>query len=134
MNTAEGVSERHAQTINDRDVEAYRQTMNFPFTYQNYNGVALTIEKAEDCGVVAPLPWDIILSTDSDWHHTDFDFMEEVARSASSAVFRVGFSRVDAAGHPYGNYHAIWIATCQNGRWGVQFRHNLGKREVASQA
>lgn len=31
-NTAEGVSERHAHTINERDVEAYRQTMNFPFT------------------------------------------------------------------------------------------------------
>lgn len=129
MNAAEGVCERHAQTINDRDVEAYRQTMNFPFTYQNYNGVALTIEKAEDCGVAAPLPWEIILSTDPDWHHTDFDFMEEVARSESSAVFKVGFSRVDAGGHAYGYYHAIWIATCQNGRWGVQFRHNLGKRQ-----
>ncbi len=129
MNTAEGVSERHAQTINDRDVEAYRQTMNFPFTYQNYNGVALTIEKAADCGVVALLPWEIILSTDSDWHHTDFDFMEEVARSESSVVFKVGFSRIDGAGRAYGYYHAIWIATCQNGRWGVQFRHNLGIRD-----
>ena len=129
FNTAAGVSERHAQTINERDVEAYRQTMNFPFTYQNYNGVALTIEKAEDVGASAPLPWDIILSTDPNWRYTAFDFMEEVARSASSVVFKVGFSRVDADEHTYGAFHAIWIATCQNGRWGVQFRHNLGRRD-----
>lgn len=104
------------------------QTLNFPFTYQNYNGVALTVEKASDCGDDTPLPWDIILKTDPNWHHTDFDFMEEVARSPSSVVFKVGFSRVDDKGDAYGRYQAIWIATCQHGHWGVQFRHNLGLR------
>ena len=102
--------------------------MNFPFTYQSYHGVALTIEKAADCGVDAPLPWAIILKTDPHWHHTDLDFMEEVARSPSSVVFKVGLSRVDDKGDTYGRYQAIWIATCQQGHWGVQFRHNLGLR------
>jgi hypothetical protein len=127
MNAAKEASESHMHAINKRDVAVYRETMNFPFTYQNYNGVALTIEKAEDVGVSARLPWEIILSTDPDWHHSDLDFLENVARSVSSAVFKVGFSRVDALGHAYGEYQAIWIATCRNGRWGVQFRHNLGK-------
>jgi hypothetical protein len=128
MNTAEDVTQRHAQAINNRDLTSYLETMNFPFTYQNYNGVALTVEKASDCGVNAPLPWDIILKTDSNWHHTEFDFMEEVARSTSSVIFKVGFSRVDDKGDAYGRYQAIWIATCQHGHWGVQFRHNLGLR------
>jgi hypothetical protein len=79
MNTAEDVTQRHAQAINTRDRTSYLETMNFPFTYQNYTGVALTVEKALDCGVNAPWPWDIILKTDPNWHHTDFDFMEEVA-------------------------------------------------------
>ena len=127
MNTAKAVMEEHARAISERDVEAYRRTMNFPFTYQNYNGVALTIEKAADVGASARLPWEIILSTDPNWHHTELEFLEEVARSESSAVFKVGFCRVDASGHAYASYHAIWIATCRNGRWGVQFRHNLGK-------
>ena len=126
-NTAKETSERHMHAINKRDVAVYRQTMNFPFTYQNYNGVALTIEKDADVGVSARLPWEIIMSTDPDWHHTELEFLEEVACSESSVVFKVGFSRVDASGHAYGSYQAIWIATCQNGRWGVQFRHNLGK-------
>jgi hypothetical protein len=128
MTTAEDVTQRHAQAINNRDLTSYLETMNFPFTYQNYNGVALTLEKAADCGVDAPWPWDIILTTDPHWHHTDVDFMEEVARSPSSVVFKVGLSRVDDKGDAYGRYQAIWIATCQHGHWGVQFRHNLGLR------
>ena len=80
MTTAEDVTQRHAQAINNRDLASYLETMNFPFTYHNSNGVALTVEKASDGGVDAPLPWDIILKTDPHWHHTDCDFMEEVAR------------------------------------------------------
>ncbi len=48
MNTSKEAVEMHLRAISEREVEAYRQTMNFPFTYQNYNGVALTIEKAAE--------------------------------------------------------------------------------------
>ena len=78
MSAAKEASERHLHAINRRDVAEYRETMNFPFTYQNYNGVALTIEEALDVGGAARLPWEIITSTDPDWHHTDLDFLEEV--------------------------------------------------------
>ena len=111
MTTAEDVTQRHAQAINNRDLASYLETMHFPFTYHNYNGVALTVAKASDCGVDAPLPWDIILKTDPHWHHTAVDFMEEVAHSPSSVVFKVGLSRVDDTGDAYGRYQAIWIAT-----------------------
>ena len=128
MDAAQYALRQHSEAINARDIDAYRQTMNFPFTYQNYNGVALTMDQADDCGITAPLPWDIILSTDPEWHHTEFDTVEEVARSETSAVFKVGFRRIDNAGHGEGVYDAIWIVTCQHERWGVQFRHNLGRR------
>jgi hypothetical protein len=127
MNTSKEAVEMHLRAISEQDLEAYRKTTNFPFTYQNYNGVALTVEKAADVGISARTPWEIILSTDPDWHRSDLELLEEVARSESSSVFKVGFCRVDASGHAYGSYMGIWIATCQNGRWGVQFRHNLGK-------
>ena len=120
--------ERHARTINDRDLAAYRKTMNYPFTYQNYNGVALTIANAEQVGVTAQPPWKIILQTDPDWLRTEFDRIEEVARSVSSVVFKVEFRRLCRSGTDDRSYQAIWIVTCQQGRWGVQFRHNLGQR------
>ena len=68
MTTAEDVTQRHAQAINNRDRASYLATMNFPFTYQNYTGVALTVATAADCGVEAPWPWAIILTTDPHWH------------------------------------------------------------------
>lgn len=128
MNEAQIALERHAQTINDRDLEAYRRSMNYPFTYQNYNGVALTITDAAEVGVTAQPPWEIILQTDPYWLRTAFDHVEEVARSASSVVFKVHFRRLDRSGHDDGPYQAIWIVTCQQGHWGVQFRHNLGQQ------
>ena len=130
MNEERIAVERHGQAINDRDGVAYRQTMNFPFTYQNYNGVALTIDQAEDCGVAAPLPWDIILKTHPDWDRTEFDQIEEVASSVSSAVYKISFRRIDTSGRFDGVFQAIWIVTRQSDHWGVQFRHNLGGQSI----
>ena len=39
--------------------------------------------------------------------------------------------RIDRAGNASLPYDAIWIATLRDGRWGVQFRHNLGVRNAA---
>jgi hypothetical protein len=130
MNAARMVVEQHGQAINYRDADAYRLTMNFPFTYQNYNGVALTIERAEDCGEVAPLPWDIILKTHPDWDCTEFDRIEEVAGSVSSVVYKIDFRRIDTSGRSDGVFQAIWIATRRGDHWGVQFRHNLGRQSM----
>ncbi|PZC46845.1 MAG: hypothetical protein DK306_001304 [Chloroflexi bacterium] len=130
MNTAEGVLDLHRVAINDRDLEAYRATMHFPFTYQNYSGVALTIATAADVGSAAQLPWNIILRSDPKWRQTTFDTVEAVARSVSSAVFKVRFRRIDDGGRASGAYQAIWIATFRDGRWGIQFRHNLGLEEA----
>ena len=127
MTEAQAALERHARTINDRDLAAYRATLNYPFTYQNYNGVALTITSADEIGTIAQPPWEIILQTDPDWLRTEFDVIEEVARSASSAVYKVDFRRLDRSGNDDGSYRAIWIVTCHQGHWGVQFRHNLGR-------
>ncbi len=132
MDPARAAVELHADTINRRAIEEYRRTMHYPFTYQNYNGVALTIERPEDCGITEGFPWDIILRTDPNWSHTDFEAVEELARSVSSAVFKVSFRRVDDSRTASELYDAIWIATCHDGRWAVQFRHNLGQRSTAT--
>jgi hypothetical protein len=34
--------------INAQDERAYLDSVNFPFIYQNYNGVSITIENEED--------------------------------------------------------------------------------------
>ena len=127
---ARAVLDGHKDTINARDNEGYLSTMNFPFTYQNYNGVAVTFAQASDCGVVAPMPWDIIMDTNPNWSHSVFDTIEEVARSVSSVVYIMSFRRIDTQQQASTTYDCLWIATCQKGHWGIQFRHNLGQREA----
>ncbi len=131
MDDAIDAVRRHAKAINDRDLAAYRGSTSFPFTYQNFNGVALTLKAEADCGVVAAHPWDLILETDPNWSHTDFDAMDEILSSSTSAVFRMRFRRIDRDGGSSAAYQAIWIATRRSsGGWGVQLRHNLGLAEV----
>lgn len=128
MDEARQALDRHIQTIMDRDLEAYRETLNYPFTYQNYNGVAQNIDSSHDLGVTAEPPWEIILKTDPNWLRSDFDKIEEIASSVSSVVYKVYFRRLDKSGKDDGVYLAIWIVTCKDGHWGLQFRHNLGQQ------
>lgn len=130
MTSARAAVEQHGEAINQRDLEGYRAAMNFPFTYQNYNGVALTMDTVADLEGGEPLPWEIILRTDPTWSHTVFYETEEVAASVSSVVYRLEFSRIDTSGVASPRYQAIWIATNRDGHWGVQLRHNLGLIEA----
>lgn len=117
---------RHTHAINACDLVVYRTTMVYPFTYQNYDGVALTIADALECGDQVPPPWEIIRRTHPSWSHSEFEPLEELVQSATSGVFLVKFRRVDADGESSELFKAVWIAVCKDGVWGVQFRHNLG--------
>jgi len=102
--------------------------MHFPFTYQNYDGIAHTWDGPRELSE-HDSPWEIILSTDPHWSHTEFDVVDEVAGSCTSAVYKVRFRRIDTKGKSSGPWEAIWIATRRDGRWAIQFRHNLGQWE-----
>ena len=133
MNTARDVIEQHFDAINARDAAAYIATLAFPFTYQNYNGVALTISASSECGTeAAPYPWDIILRTDSDWSHSEFTSVESLAETAHSAAYKVSFVRVDQSGVRSAIYDAIWIAVHHSEGWRLMYRHNMGERGETS--
>lgn len=116
----------HHDAINKMDVDEYLETIKFPFTYQNYNGVSITIESADDYRVNFDFPWSIIRRTEPNWSHSVMDNLEEVARSASSVVYKFDGSRISKSGDVDLKIQAIWIAVLTNQTWGVQFRHNIG--------
>ena len=72
------------------------------------------------------MPWDNIKETEPNWSHTALVSLEDVARSATSQVFKYIGQRINSAGQSEFELQAIWIAVFKDGRWGVQFRHNLG--------
>ena len=125
-NTSEDIVYKHLNAINAQDKQGYLDSVKFPFTYQNYNGVSITIKDEEDYKVNYKMPWDIIKDTEANWSHTDMDKIEEVARSNSSVVYKLLMRRINKSGNTDLVIQVIWIAVCTQGEWGIQFRHNLG--------
>ena len=125
-NNPEDIVHKHHNAINNQDEIEYLYSVKFPFTYQNYNGVSITIKDKEDYRSNHQMPWDIIKDTESNWSHSELDKIEEVARSKSSVVFKLLVRRINKTGNTDLVIQAIWIAVFGHGGWGVQFRHNLG--------
>ena len=125
-NSPEDIIHKHHNAINNKDERQYLNSVIFPFTYQNYNGVSITIKNDEDYRHNFQMPWDIIKETEKNWSHSELVKLEEVARSNSSVVFKLLVRRINKIGDVDLVIQAIWIAVLNNGKWGVQFRHNLG--------
>ena len=121
-NTSKDIVYKHLDAINAQDERGYFNSVKFPFTYQNYNGVSITIKDE----VNYKMPWDIIKDTESNWSHTDIDKVEEVASSNSSVVYKLLMRRINKLGNIDLVIQVIWIAIYTKGEWGIQFRHNLG--------
>ena len=129
---AERAIYRHFEAINQRGHAGYVGTVAFPFTYQNYNGVSVTVDSPSDYGgPEAPYPWDIIAKTDPTWSHSELTGVIELARTQHSTVFKVTFVRVDKTGSRSANYDAVWIVVPSEDHCRVVFRHNMGRSAVS---
>ena len=122
----EDIVYKHHNSINSQDERGYLNSVKFPFTYQNYNGVSITVKDKEDYRINYKMPWDIIKDTESNWSHSELEQIEEVVRSNSSVVYKLLVRRINKSGITDLIIQAIWISVCINREWGIQFRHNLG--------
>ena len=126
MYTAREVIQRHQDAINERDLAKYIDTTVFPFTYQNYNGTAITVEKPEEYGPLFPAPWETVLAAFPDWVLTKHDAVDELVAGENSAVFKVVARWLTQDEKPHKPITAVWITVRKEGKWGLQFRYNMG--------
>ena len=61
MNTPEEAIALHQKSINDRNLEEYIKTVIFPFTYQNFNGTAITVKTSDEYRGTFPPPWETMI-------------------------------------------------------------------------
>jgi len=54
------------------------------------------------------------------------DSIEEVSRSNSFVIYKLLMRRINKFGNTDHVIQVIWIAVYTKGKWGIQFRHNLG--------
>ena len=109
-NTSENIVHKHHKAINSQDETGYLDTVKFPFTYQNYNGVSITIKDKEDYKINYKMPWNIIKETEENWSDTDMDKIEEVARSNSSVVYKLIMRRKNKSGITDLVIQVIWLS------------------------
>ena len=123
---ARAAADRHHSAINLNDIDAYLETVHYPFTYQNYTGLSMTVRAPEEYRLNFKMPWEIIRTTEPHWIRTDLIELHEIAKSNSSAVFKYVGERINSDGHAALRFQAIWISVFKSGSWRIQFRHNLG--------
>ena len=93
-----GAIRKEHNATNAKNEREYLNSVKFPFTYQNYNGVSFTIGSEEDNRTNYKMPWEIITDTEPYWSHRGLDEVEEVARSNSSVVYRYLAPRINKLG------------------------------------
>ena len=55
-NTSEDLVYKHHNAVNIQDKRIYLDSVKFPFTYQNYNGVSITIKDIENYKINYQMP------------------------------------------------------------------------------
>lgn len=60
--------------------------------------------------------------TDEGWHHTVLHAIEVIHSSPTKVHMSLTIHRCHEDGTVYNTFDTLWIATCDNGHWGIQFR------------
>ncbi len=62
---------------------------------------------------------------DEGWHHTLIRSIEVVHSGAEKEHISLAIDRCGEDGEVYNSFDTLWIATLQDGHWGIQFRSSF---------
>ena len=65
------------------------------------------------------------------WGHTVIESLEVIHQGADKVHLAVEYTRRRADDTVYCRFNSLWIATLQDGHWGIQFRSSYLPRELA---
>jgi len=64
------------------------------------------------------------------WHHTAIESLEAVHAVPDKVHLAIEYTRRRADDSVYSRFNSLWIATLQNGHWGIQFRSSCMPPEL----
>jgi hypothetical protein len=105
--------------FNSGDISAIADTFNFPHI-RLAEGTFTIIETREDFlqrgeGLKAALEAE-------GWHHTVMESLEVIHEGPDKVHLIIENTRHREDGSVYNRFKTLWIATRQDGHWGIQFR------------
>jgi len=106
------------EAFNNEDAEAIR-TRWFHFPHARFHSGKVTV-------MATPADYHNLVWTrrgqSADWGRSAWDYQEVIDAGPEKVHFRVQFTRYRAEGTPIGSYRSLYIATLQDGRWGITAR------------
>ena len=116
-----GIAAAHAfiDAFNAQDHEALASSLNYPHV-RLANGKFATVESAEDFAARSAKGKTHLEA--EGWHHTVVTDIAVVQSGADKVHLSLAIDRCREDGTVYTQFDTLWIATCQAGHWGIQFR------------
>ena len=105
--------------FNAQDHQGLAGTLNYPHV-RFANGRFVTIDSGEDFAARSERGA-AILSAEG-WHHTVLRSIEVVHSAETKVHLALEIDRCREDGSVYNQFDTLWIATCPDGHWGIQFR------------
>ena len=105
--------------FNAQDHDALANTLNFPHV-RLANGRFVTIEDANR--FVSRSRKNAPLLEAEGWDHTVLKAVQVVHSDTDKVHMALSIDRCHADGTVYNHFETLWIATCEDGHWGIQFR------------
>jgi hypothetical protein len=65
------------------------------------------------------------------WHHTVIESLEVIHAAPDKVHLAIAYTRRHADDTVYSQFNSLWIATRQEGHWGIQFRSSCMPPDLA---
>jgi hypothetical protein len=112
-------AQRFIDAFNAQDHEALADTLNYPHV-RLANDRFVTVENRNDFAAMSARHKPHLQA--EGWHHTVLTSIEVVHSSATKVHLAMSIDRCQEDGTVYNQFDTLWIATCDAGHWGIQFR------------
>lgn len=127
FNTAEEAAldtvNAYMAAFNDRDVEAFAATLNYP--HVRLADGAVTVWESEQ-ERVDTFDFDTFARR-TGWDHSVWDSMDAIQVAANAVNVALVFSRYDADGRKLSTTDTLYLVTLQDGHWGIRARSSFSR-------
>jgi len=116
---ATGAAQAFIEAFNAHDHEKLAGTLNYPHV-RLAGGRFVTVDSAADF-VTRSRKGSSELAAEN-WDHTVLRHIEVIHSGPDKVHMALSIDRCHADGGVYNRFDTLWIATLQDGHWGIQFR------------
>jgi len=118
---AMGALDDFMTAFNNRDLKAWRKTLQYPHV-RFAGGRVLVADTPEE--YLPGMDFEMFAKS-TGWHHSVWDHRKVIHSTPDKVHFDVQFTRYKDSGDTLATYRAIYVVTFKDGKWGTQARSSF---------